>query len=301
MNFKNFLIKLFVTIMGLISLFRHLNTSTFSNFLIIISFFIFNFDYANAQVSAADSVTQGQKKHLGNKQNPWSGMVQWLTQKNQDYLSDYFSGVNLGAGYAYSDKITFYGLMGYQQPLTDNPEKIERFGTTDLEIGLNTSPFYKNKFNFQVSATSSINLPTSEMSQRSSLQGSWNGGVVTTTPLKYGLRVSSVHILNLNAYEYETANVMGTVYNQPYSLSNIITGIWSQNLFYSTISASWIYFRDYADSNINIQSLRTAIGYNLSKKNRIEIYGRWRDRIISNNPVFADGTTFFGLMLTVNI
>jgi hypothetical protein len=302
---KNRSILFWVTKMGSLTLFRH-NVSSLSRGILYSFLLAFGLVFTKpltiqAQVSATEAVTQGQSKHLGKKQQPWSGMVQLLNQKNQDYLSDYFTGLYVGAGYAYSDQITFYGLAGYHQPLSENPEKVERFGLTDFELGLNTRPFYKNQYNFQISATSSIVLPTSEISQRSSLLGSWNGGLVTATPLKYGLSVASVHMATLNAYEFETANKMGTVYNQPYSFSNILTGIYSVKNFYSTLSGSWIYMRDFANSDINIQGLRAAFGYRLTNKNRVEVYGRWRDQTISNNPVFADGTTFFGLLLTINI
>ncbi len=272
----------------------------FAYFLFLASALIFFSFQANAQVTAADAVTQGQRKNLA-KQSRWTGSAQWVMQKNQDYYSDYFSGLNLGVGYTYNPTYTFYGQFGYSQPLSENPEKVERYGVSDTEFGVNTSPFYKNKYNFQVSATSAITLPTSEISKRASLNGSLTGGLVTTTPLQFGFRVSTIHSVTVNSYTYETSNAMGTDFNNPYSTSNVLTGSWTYKNFYTSLSGGWTYLKDYADTDINIQSLRSAMGYSFPTSTRVEVYGRWRDRTISNNAAFADGKTFFGMLLTVNI
>lgn len=255
---------------------------------------------SNAQVSATTSVTQGQSKQ-GKKLSKWNGSFQWVVQKNQDYYSDYFSGLNVGLSYAYNPKLSFYFETGYSQPISDNYEKVDRYGFTDLELGVNTAPFYKNKYNFQVSATSSITLPTSEISQKASLNASWNGGLVTTTPLQRGFRVSTVHLVSLNSYTYETSNKMGTAYNYPYATSNILSVSWSHKQFYTVLSGTWSYLKNYAGTDINVQAMRAGMGYNFPKKVRAEVFGRWQDQVLTNNSVFDDDKTFFGMILTVNI
>lgn len=255
---------------------------------------------SRAQVSATTSVTQGQGKQQ-REMSRWHGSVQWVVQKNMDYYSDYFSGLNLGVSYAYNQNYSFYIETGYSQPISDNYERVRRYGLTDTEIGVNTAPFYKNKYNFQVSATSSITLPTSEISQRASLNGAWNGGIVTTTPLQYGFRVSTVHFASLNLYTYETANQMGSVYNYPYAFSNIASASWSHRRFYTVVSGTWSYLKNYANRDINIQALRAGMGYNFPKKVRAEVFGRWQDQVLTNNSIFDDDRTFFGMILTVNI
>ena len=255
---------------------------------------------STAQVSAASSVSQGQK-NIAQKESRWSGSAQWSLQKNQDYYSDYYTALTLGAAYKINKNFTGYAEAGYSQPVSDNEEKVKYYGFEDVELGVSTAPFYKNKYNFQVSATTSVALPTSETSQKSSLNASWSGGLLTATPLQKGFRVSTIHIVTLNSYTYETSNTMGTSYNYPYAFTNGITGSWSYKSFYSALSTSLTHIKNYANTEINIQSFRASLGYGFTNSLRSEIFGRWSDRTLTNNSAFDDDRTYYGMLLTISI
>lgn len=256
-------------------------------------------ELALGQMSATSTVTQGQKRTVPMTVSKWTSSAQLSYSKNQDYYSDAFTSLGLGVGYKIKPNWMSYLEAGYSTPISNNPEKTERYGISDVDLGLNVGQIYKNKYNFTVGATTSLTLPTSTISKNSSLNAGWSGGLTTSTPLQYGFNVSSSHILFANWYRYETADEAGYSYNYPFGYSNSIALRWSKKSFYVSGSFGLTYLKDFADTEINIQSTRAAIGYSLTKIVSAEIYGRWKDRVLTNNSVFDEDNTYMGFLLTV--
>jgi hypothetical protein len=253
-----------------------------------------------AQVDAATSVVQGHRTHKQNFSR-WSSSAQFAVQRNRDYYSDAYSSLSVGLAYQYSNFLNFYGTTGYAQPISDNYDKVRYYGVSDIDLGFNTAPFYKNKHNFTLAATSGITLPTSELSQRSSLITSWSGGLITSTLLQNNFRFSTSHIAILNWYRYQTSDEAGFSYNAPYAFSNNATLSWSYQRVYTSASLGWAYVKNYAGTGSNIESLRAGLGLRMGAATSAEIYGRWADRMLTNNAMFDDDTTTFGLLVSINL
>jgi hypothetical protein len=263
---------------------------------------VFIFSYtSSAQVSATDTVTQGRTNKQVRIQSRWSSALQWMTQRNQNYYSDYFTALSLGVAYQYTDSLSLFAQGGYSQPVSREYQTVRNFGVNDLQLGVNTTPFYKNKYNFAVAATSSLSLPTSTQSQLSSLNAGWSGGLVTITPLQYNFRVMTSHIAILQSFRYETVNAAGTSYNSPYGVSNNATLVWGYQRYFTTVSYGLANFQDYAGTDIGVQSARMSFGATVYSNIRGELYARWRDRILTDNAMFADDTMNLGLLLTMNL
>lgn len=269
-------------------------------YLVIMILSIFGLsDLAYGQVSAASSISQG-RTNIGKKnENKWSASAQSSFSQSRDYYSDMFTTLSAGVAYKVSEKTTAYSEFGYSQPMTKDQETVERYGFDDMDFGLNFSNLYTNRYNFTIGATTAITLPTSRASREASLIAGWSGGLITSTPLQFGFRVSSSHLLIANWYTYKTSDVSGYDYNFPFGISNSLAARWSHKDFYISSSFGLTNIRDYSNADHAIQSARAAIGYNFPHQISAEIYGRWRDKVISNYSAFDDDKTVTGILLTV--
>lgn len=228
----------------------------------------------------------------------WGGSLGFGSSQNQDQFSDAFMSFSADISYQISPKSSFNIQMGYSQPYSSNADVVRHYGITDTSLAYSYDLFAietDGGNDFSVNGFFDYTVPTSETSRKASLRGAGTFGV--SPSYKWSrLILSTSHSLTLNLYEYETADEFGSSYNYPYMLSN---GFNFSLQIFDTLSWSSGYSlshtKNYADTQIDIQSVSTSLSYKISKNYMVAAHYRWRDRLISNNALFDDDTSIVGM------
>lgn len=237
---------------------------------------------------------------LGKKPNEqvWSGSVRTGMSKNQDEYSDYFSSTNFEISRALGNGKTLSVSTSYSQPVSDDQDKVKRYGIGDLDLSLGWDELYR--FNESGSLAGSIGFtgPSSRTSRLASMNGAFNGSLSTSWKLPQNFRFSTNHGLTLFSYQYDTANDDGDVYNSPFGTSNGISLGWGANSFRITGSYSLYYTQNYAKTDIWVQSVGSSVSYSFTNSISAALGFSWRDRILTNNSLFDDDTTVTSLSVS---
>lgn len=251
-----------------------------------------------AQSQGASSIKQDELLGL-KSDSKWHGSISMNSSKNQDQYSDSFLSTRLQISYELMPSTDFYSEILYRRPFSSVEEKVTRYGFEDLVFGLSRLLF-SNQYGTGDSVSTNLSgfiegsLPTSDASRRATLQGSTSAGVVSNTVWKR-LIFSTNHGMSYNFYKYETADDFGTAYNSPYMIANGASITWRiSNQLNWTNAYSLYYLKNYAGTEVNIQSYVNSVAFVLNKNFTVSAFLSWRDRVKTNNALFDDDTTYSG-------
>lgn len=217
-------------------------------------------------------------------------------------FSESFGAYSFSGGYNLK-KSSLTMNVDYRHPLDGDTDDTRQWRFDDVEMIWN-APALKprevggQKINFLPRLI--YRAPVSETSQYASSYGSLIGTLVSMT--NYG-RFSFILTpqLHMSYHEFETADVAGFTNNVPLALamSATVRMMVIKNLF---ITGSTFYYQgyDYDFGSQPTNGLSGNIFYQATPKLGLVAYTSWRDRVYSNNSLFASETSAmgFGLLTT---
>jgi hypothetical protein len=183
-------------------------------------------------------------------------------------------------------------------PTAGMPMKSIDLGFSDLSVGLTQAAF-----KLKVSEKKAINgiaffegsAPTSERSRKASLLGLATVGLAMNTMVSKKLILTTSHSFSYGLYQYDTSDQLGTRYNAPYFVANGLSAIVRITDQLNWINGySFTYLENFAGTVIKINGLSTTLSYIYTPKISFGVFGRWRDRMVTNNQLFDDDTVITG-------
>ena len=244
-----------------------------------------------AKAAMKESAKIGKKP----EERGWGGSIRTGLSKSQDEYSEFFSSTSFSLSRGLRNGKSLSISTSYAQPVSDDRDKVQRFGMGDLNVTLGFDEIFRFNESGSMAGSLGVTAPTSRASRNSSMNGAVNGSVSTSWKLPKAIRFSTSHSLTLYSYQYDTASERGGPYNSPFGTSNGISLGWGANGFRLRGSYSLYYTKNYANTEIWVQSVGTSVSYSVTKSISAALGFSWRDRIITNNSLFDDDTTVTSL------
>lgn len=273
--------------------------------------------------STSASVTNSDKKSANNKskntnqavaqglsiaesmllnQSPWGIFFNATATRGLDEYADTWSSVNeLSLSYRIDSKSALGLSLGYETvlyeksgALADNVDRDPgRFGVTDLEISYTRPQIWSDKYNRLV-WTSSLSFPSSRASQRNSLVAD----ISTNLALRYRHNPKILITPSVGAYarqfRFDTSNAMGTQANSPVGITTGLSAAYTFNrIFIGTIFYGQTQRYDYFDDWRSIQTAVAQLNANVTMTLNLSAGYRWRDRVVTNEPLFDDDRSIY--------
>lgn len=250
---------------------------------------------AESRMKAKAAAKESAKIGEAPAERGWSGSVRTGMSKNQDEYSEYFSSTSFSLSRGLRNGKSLSISTSYSQPVSDDRDKVQRFGMGDIDISMGFDELYR--FNESGSMAGSLGFvaPASRASRNASMNGAISGSLSTSWKLPAAIRFSTSHGLTLYSYQYDTADKDGYTYNSPFGTSNGVSLGWGKNGFRLSGSYSLYYTQNFAKTDIWVQSLASSVSYSLTKSISLALGFSWRDRILTNNSLFDDDTTVTSL------
>lgn len=235
-------------------------------------------------------------------QSPWGIFFNATARRGLDEYSDTWASVNeLSLSYRL-DSASALGLsIGYDSVLYEKGGNLfnnvdsdpGRYGMTDLEISYTRPKIWSDKYN-RLMWSSSLSFPSSRLSQRNSLQVEVSSGL----SLRYQPTSRIIITPSVGSYyrqfRYDTANAMGTQPNSPFGVFYSISGsyILTQK-FIGAVSYSQTQRYDFFNDWHTIQSFTGRLIFNATDTLSTYVGYNWRDRMITNEPLFDDDKSLY--------
>ncbi len=243
-----------------------------------------------AQFSAAYSSLEARPA------SPWSAQLNLTGSRGSDELDHYYFGASATLGYSHRPWHSVYASVGYNRPSANEVENPDRYGATDSTLGYSIRRLIHLQNGIEADGDFKITLPTSTISNRASLQALVGPALSVRYPLyKQKLYARTAHEAAYGFYRYETADEAGYRYNSPWMFTN---GVGLGLRIYKTTTAvdyDFTHLIDYADTRINVQTLRVSLGVAVTGQASVAAYARWRDRVVTDNALFDTDTRVIGL------
>ena len=225
------------------------------------------------------------------------GSISTSAFNNQDQYSDGFWSVRAQLSYELQDDLQAYMDWAYLSPFTSAEEDVRQFGIRNLSVGL-TKDIYGKQFgsglSFSLLGIGELTAPLSDTAQDAGMRGGVTGGLLTNSVYKKFI-LSTSHFGIYENYEYETANNLGTEYNNPYWISNGVSLTWlTTRKFNIRGGYSYAYSENFAGTPTPIQSISGAMTFIPTREFALSVFFLWRDRLLTNNDMFDDDTTRTG-------
>lgn len=235
-------------------------------------------------------------------QSPWGIFFNATATRGLDEFADTWSSVNeLSLSYRLDSKSALGLNIGYETvlyekggALFDNEDRDPgRFGVTDLDISYTRPKVWSDKYNRLV-WSSTISFPSSRASQRNSLviEGS------SSLALRYQPNAKIIITPSLGAYyrqfRFDTSNAFGTQPNSPFGSFLGLSGSYIINkyLIGSASYSQTLRYDFFADWRV-IQSAVAQLTVNATDTLNLSAGYRWRDRMITNEPLFDDDRSIY--------
>ncbi|MCC6137399.1 MAG: hypothetical protein IT287_02115 [Bdellovibrionaceae bacterium] len=254
--------------------------------------------------TANKSVAQGLSiaESMMLNQSPWGISFSADAERGLVDVVDTWTSVNaLNVSYRINKKSAVSVNLGYETLLQKYDGAVlnnadvypGRYGLTDLSISYTRPTIWSDKYNRLV-WTSNISLPTSRASQRNSLIADVSTGLALRYQPFQGLIITPSAGVYYRQYTYETANVFGTQPNSPagyrYGLStSYVFNSWFIGALNYSQTRRYDFFSDWR----TIQSGTAALIINATDVLNVSVGYNWRDRIISNEPLFDRNKSIF--------
>lgn len=254
----------------------------------------------NANKSVAQGLSIAESMLLS--QSPWGISFSADAERGLVDTVDTWTSVNvLNVSYRVDKKSAVSVNLGYEALLQKydgelfNNEDVDpgRYGLTDLSISYTRPSVWSDKYNRLV-WTSNLSLPTSRASQRNSLIADLSTGLALRYQPQRGLIITPSVGAYYREYTFDTANVFGTQANSPlgyrYGLS---TSYVFNSWFIGAANYSQVRRYDFFNDWMTIQSGTVALIANATDVLNISVGYNWRDRIITNEPLFDRNKSIF--------
>lgn len=273
--------------------------------------------YAQSTTTTADNSSSGAKKNNANKsvaqglsiaesmllnQSPWGFYFFATATRGLDEYADTWSSVNeMSLSYRIDSNSAIGASLGYETLiyekggsfLNNQDRDPGRFGFTDFSLSYTRPKIWSDKYNRLV-WSSEISLPTSRVSRRSGMLAEAS----TTLALRYQPNSKVIITPSLGAYysqfSYDTANAMGTLPNVPFGVYGGLAGSY---VFHRYVIASLSYSNNlrydfFGDWRV-VQTAVARLIVNATDTLNLSFGYRWRDRIITNDPLFDDDKSIY--------
>lgn len=225
------------------------------------------------------------------------GSISTSAFNNRDEYSDGFWSVRTQLSYELSNDLQAYMDWSYLSPFSSAEEDVRRFGVRNLSLGL-TKDLYGKKFSnglsFSMLGLAEVTAPLSETARDAGMRGGTAAGLLTNSVYKRFI-FSTSHFAIYENYEFETANAIGTSYNNPWWVINGASLTWlTTRKFNIRGGYSLSYSENFNGTATPIQSLNGAMTYIPNRDFAFSVFVLWRDRLLTNNDMFDDDTTRTG-------
>lgn len=235
-------------------------------------------------------------------QSPWGVFFSAAATRGLDEYADTWSSVNeLSVSYRLDGASALGISLGYETLIYEKGGEIfnntdrdpERFGITDLDVSYTRPNVWSDKYNRLV-WSSSVSLPSSRASQRNSLIAS----AATSLALRYQPNTKIIITPSLGAYysqfRYDTANEMGLSPNSPVGTFGGLAGSYIFNRYLiGSISYSQTLRYDFFEDWQVVQAASARLIVNATDTLNVSVGYRWRDRTITNEPLFDDDRSIY--------
>jgi hypothetical protein len=265
---------------------------------LVLIYLVFQIALSAGQAYAQNAMTQTFNP-LPEKKTPWSSELNFRAMRNTRPYAQALVGTDASLFYEIDQGHMLYGNMGYTQATTRDDQSLYRWGFQDATLGYFLKRWLEFSNGIRVDADVSLSLPTSPVSRRSGLNSSGAAGAIVRYPLTGAFFATSRHYYSLNWYEYETADKAGFTYNAPWAVSNSFGVGAVVKQVVGTIDYDLIHMKNYANVSINVQTVRAALNFPLTEKTRLSVFGRWRDRLLTNYAFLDPNQYLFGTNLAI--
>ncbi len=235
-------------------------------------------------------------------QSPWGIFFNATARRGLDEYADTWASVNeLSLSYRLDSSSALGLSIGYDSVVYEKGGSLfnnvdsdpDRFGITDLDISYTRPKIWSDKYNRLMWSTA-VSFPSSRSSQRNSLAFDVSSGL----SLRYQPTSRIIITPSLSAYyrqfRYETANVMGLQPNSPLGISYGISGSYIiTSKFIGAVSYSQTQRYDFFDDWRTVQSLSARLILNATDVLSVFVGYNWRDRMITNEPMFDDDKSIY--------
>lgn len=245
------------------------------------------------QISAAYSSSSLETRPAA---SPWSAQLNLSGSRGSDELDYYNFGGSATIGYSYRPWHSIYASAGFNRPSVNEVENPHRYGATDSTLGYAIRRLIHLRNGIEADGDLELTLPTSTISSRASMQAMIAPSLSVRYPLyRQSVFARSSHEIAYSFYRFETADEAGYRYNSPWMFTN---GLGLGLRIYKTTTAvdyDFTHLIGYADTRINVQTLRVSMGVAITGRASVSAYARWRDRIVTDNALFDTDTRVIGL------
>jgi hypothetical protein len=211
----------------------------------------------------------------------------------------YYEGI---VGMYINDNLRSDVTVGYSHPFDLDAERTDRWELEDITLRLLRPSYWKSDSKSQnLAFIGSLTLPTSGTSQDASLYSRLR------FTAQYTYRVgrytfAATPSITAALHEFETADEDGFLRNNPLGVTaggSVRYAISSKLGVLAAVSIASLF--DYDFQNRNVQSISGAVQYALNKKVFLQLSGRWRDRVITNNSLFDDDASQVALTMVYSL
>ena len=256
------------------------------------------------QKKATQAVAQGLSiaESMLLSESPWGIFFNATATRGLDEYADTWSSENaLSLSYRIDDKSALGMSIGYETLIYENGGSLfnntdrdpDRFGLTDLDISYTRPNIWSNKYSTLV-WTSTLTFPSSRLSQRNSLT------IEGETRLALRFRPNAKLMLTpslgtyYREYRYDTANTFGTIANSPFGITYGLSGAYTfSSLFIGTLFYGQTQRYDFFNDWRTIQTAVAQLNANVTNTLNLSAGYRYRDRTVSNDPLFDDDRSIY--------
>lgn len=237
---------------------------------------------------------------------PMSADKKWNVYLGVDYSGDFRQDSDqfqeFGASYYYQlPSSLLFASTSYVAPTTYESNQVERLQLQDSSIGWMNPNFYKlGPANLDL--VTAITLPTNEFSR---IRGMY-GQAFAAVDSKFSFAKSGLLILRTGTqvghFQYETANVFGTVPNTPYALigRGLLRYTFARKLMlqgFFQFTPTW----DYTGTQYLNQSASVSAIFFLNSQINASVGWSWADQSRTNNSLFDTAASQWTAGLSVGI
>lgn len=235
-------------------------------------------------------------------QSPWGFFFNATATRGLDEYADTWTSVNeLSVSYRINSASALGFGLGYETLIYEKGGKLfnnvdsdpGRFGITDFEVSYTRPKIWSDKYNRLV-WSSGLTLPSSRASQRNSLIAE----ISSSLALRYQPNSNLIITPSLGTYysqfRYDTASVFGSQPNSPFGAFMGLAGSYVFNRYLiGSVSYSQTLRYDFFNDWRTIQSASARVIVNATDTLNLSLGYRWRDRVVTNEPLFDDDRSIY--------
>ncbi len=235
-------------------------------------------------------------------ESPWGFFFNASAARGLDEYADTWSSVNeLSVSYRINSASALGFGLGYEALIYKNGGSLfnnsdrdpDRYGVTDFEVTYTRPKVWSDKYNRLVWSTGIV-LPSSRASQRNSMLTE----VRSSLAMRYQPNAKVIITPSLGAYyrqfRYDTANAMGLQPNSPFGTFIGLAGSYVFNRYLiASMSYSQTLRYDFFQDWRTVQSVTARLIVNATDTFNISFGYNWRDRTITNEPLFDDDRSIY--------